>query len=81
MTDHVVVRFYAAAREVIGKSELEIAPSRLDAIITVLSAGVAQRVRVFSQCSFLIDGEICHDITREIRAGQIIDVLPPFAGG
>lgn len=36
---------------------------------------------VLARCSYLCDGIAVRDARGPLRAGQTIDVLPPFAGG
>ena len=36
---------------------------------------------VLNRCSYLCDGIAVRDETAALRAGDTIDVLPPFAGG
>lgn len=75
------VRFYAAARAAVGVAELEVAPDSAEKILRRISESNPQVARVFSHCSVLINGEICHDLSLHIAAGNEMDVLPPFAGG
>ena len=77
----VQVRLYAAARSAAGESEIMAPPETLKKILRDISIGNTQLERVFDQCSFLIDGVVCHDVNTEISAGSTVDVLPPFAGG
>lgn len=52
-------------------------------------AGVAHRLAernarlaaVLARCSYLCDGVAVRDTAMRVRTGQILDVLPPFAGG
>ncbi len=37
--------------------------------------------RVLPRCSYLLDEVAVHERSTRIRGGQILDVLPPFAGG
>ena len=36
---------------------------------------------VLRRCSFLLDEVAVHGTQTRVRTGQILDVLPPFAGG
>ena len=51
------------------------------ALVGTLAARGSELARVLRRCSFLCDGIAVRDDTAELTNGQIIDVLPPFAGG
>ena len=80
----VLVRFFAAARDAAGG---ETAHLTLPTASTV--ADLARELRgqnehlglVLQKCTFLVDGVAIRDRTTVLRAGQTVDVLPPFAGG
>jgi len=77
----VVVRYFAAAADAAGRLE-----ETLPAVETVgaLRALLVERygdamARVLASGSFLVDGVVSRDDSREL--GARVDVLPPFAGG
>ena len=82
------LRYWAAAREAAGTAQEEIRATTLG---RALSGAVAARgtageplARVLRRCSFLIDGAPVgtrDPETVEVRAGAVVEVLPPFAGG
>lgn len=80
----VTVRYFAAACAAAGvESEtLTVAP---DTTVADLINGIAGRnprlSTVLDRCSFLCDGMAVRDRTTPLRAGETLDVLPPFAGG
>lgn len=80
----VTVRFFAAARDAAGT---ETAILRLPAGATVADAhrelcGQSDKIAlVLQKCSYLADGVAVREPTTVLRAHQILDVLPPFAGG
>lgn len=76
-----MVRFYAAAREAAGVSEISVGSNSLREILRDISRDNYRLAQVLDRCSFLVDGTICHDLSMEIMPGCVIDVLPPFAGG
>lgn len=77
----VIVRFYAAARDAAGSTEMSVNPSSLTELLRGISQDNARLSQVLERCSFLVDGAICHDRSIEIHTGSTVDVLPPFAGG
>ena len=83
----ITVRYFAAARAAAG-AESETVAVRPGATIAELVDGLAGRntrlATVLGRCSYLCDGIAVRDDTatsRRLRAGETIDVLPPFAGG
>ena len=63
-------------------SPAEPSPATVDA---VLEAAIARHgptlATVLRRCSFLLDEVAVHGTETQVRSGQILDVLPPFAGG
>ncbi len=84
LTVTLTVRYFAAARAAAGaESEvLRVAPETTVAmLVDTLAARGSELARVLRRCSFLCDGIAVRDEATELFDGQIIDVLPPFAGG
>ncbi len=80
----VTVRYFAAARAAAGSDSEQLSlPS--GATVAELVDGLGGRnhelARVLARCSFLCDGVAVRDPAQPLRAGNTIDVLPPFAGG
>ncbi|OBB69949.1 MoaD/ThiS family protein [Mycobacterium sp. 852014-50255_SCH5639931] len=80
----VTVRYFAAARAAAGaESEtLVVRPGTTVAdLVGRLTVRGSRLADVLSRCSYLCDGVAVRDETAALRAGNTIDVLPPFAGG
>jgi len=88
----VTVRYFAAARAAAGVPEesLPVPVVGEDAraaasVATVLEAAIGRHgnalATVLRRCSYLVDEVAVHGTDTRVRAGQILDVLPPFAGG
>jgi molybdopterin synthase sulfur carrier subunit len=81
---HIVVRYFAAARDAAGSDAEQLAVAA-GATVGELVDSIGNRseklARVLSRCSFLCDSVAVRDLTQSLRAGNTIDVLPPFAGG
>ena len=80
----VTVRYFAAARAAAGaESEtLVVRPGTTVAgLVDRLAVRGTRLETVLSRCSYLCDGIAVRDETAALRAGDTIDVLPPFAGG
>lgn len=88
----VTVRYFAAARAAAGVTE-ESVPVPADAgagtgpqtsVGAVVATATERRpglARVLPRCSFLLDEIAVHGPDALVRPGQVLDVLPPFAGG
>jgi sulfur-carrier protein len=83
----ITIRYFAAARAAAG-AESETVTVRSGATVAELVDSLTGRntrlATVLSRCSYLCDGIAIRDDaanSRRLRAGETIDVLPPFAGG
>jgi molybdopterin converting factor small subunit len=80
----VTVRYFPAARAAAG-AETETVVLRPGTTVAELVERLATRgtrlATVLSRCSYLCDGIAVRDEARALRSGDMIDVLPPFAGG
>ncbi|MGR2752704.1 MoaD/ThiS family protein [Agromyces arachidis] len=79
----VAVRYFAAAAEAAGTDEERIEVAA-DATAGALRDLLVERygapmARVLEHGSFLVDGVVRRDPSA--RLGDLVDVLPPFAGG
>ncbi|MGY4710991.1 MoaD/ThiS family protein [Mycolicibacterium sp. CBM1] len=80
----ITVRFFAAARAAAGTetTELSVPPGATVAdAVNELSYQSDELARVLQRCSYLCDGIAVRNRAAELRSGQTLDVLPPFAGG
>ncbi|ASY28084.1 molybdopterin converting factor, small subunit [Candidatus Planktophila limnetica] len=76
-----IVNFYAAARAASGVSESQIDGSTLGEVIASASAQHPQLVAILPGCSFLVNGAAESNNDLKVGAGDVIDILPRFAGG
>ena len=82
----VTMRYWAAAKDAAGVAEQQVTADTLAAALAAASAaGGGGRLRaVLARCSFLIDGNpvgLRSAETVQLAEGNVIEVLPPFAGG
>ena len=80
----VTVRYFAAARAAAGtESEIVSVPANatIEDLLETLGRQRAELARVLQRCSFLCDGVAVRGSQNELKTNQIVDVLPPFAGG
>ncbi|QDG66428.1 MULTISPECIES: MoaD/ThiS family protein [unclassified Pseudarthrobacter] len=86
------VRYFAAARAAAGvEEELFVLPpgatvaDLLEAVLAVdraePAAGTPPLQRILSRSSFLLNEVAVRDRTTVLSPGDVVDVLPPFAGG
>jgi sulfur-carrier protein len=82
----VTMRYWAAARDAAGVAEQRLTAETLAAALAAAAgADIAGRLgAVFARSSFLIDGQPVGRRAAEsvqLSDGNVIEVLPPFAGG
>ena len=82
---HVTLRFFASARAATGVDELRLAlpanASISDALHQMTAAPGQPLGQVLSRCSFLVNAVSTTDRATRLSDGDVIDVMPPFAGG
>ena len=76
-----LVNFYAAARQAAGSSSLKIPAGTLGALSAQLSAMNGELAKLIPTCSFLINGLASKSNEQILVEGDVVDVLPQFAGG
>jgi molybdopterin converting factor small subunit len=74
------VRVFAAGAEACGTSELDVAAPTVAALREYLGSLGPHAARVIAQCAILRSGERLED-AEQLAPGDLVDVLPPFAGG
>lgn len=85
MMPTVRMRFFASARAATGLDELTVTLPEGATIAQVLSgldpAPGQPLDQVLARCSFLVNAVATTDRGTALGDGDVIDVLPPFAGG
>jgi len=82
--DTITVRYFAAARAAAGSDSEQLtvrSGATVGELVETLGGRGGELARVLGRCSFLCDGVAVRDQAQPLRAGDTIDVLPPFAGG
>ena len=82
----VTMRYWAAAKDAAGVSEQSVTADTLaEAVAAVTRSGDRAALRVvIARSSFLVDGAPVGRRAAEsvqLQDGNVIEVLPPFAGG
>lgn len=80
MTGMVRVRVFAGAAEAIGTQDIDIAAETVAQARAVLGAMGETAPRVIAQCAVLREGQRLDD-EATLNPHDVIDILPPFAGG
>ncbi|SEI96976.1 MoaD/ThiS family protein [Demequina mangrovi] len=75
-----MVRLFAAAAEAVGANELTTSTGSVASLREELAGRGAEAPRVIAQCALLRAGERLSD-EAALAPGDLVDVLPPFAGG
>lgn len=85
VAQHVTVRLFASARAATGVDELRLslpAEATISDALHQLTAAPGQPLgQVLSRCSFLVNAVSTTDRATRLSDGDVIDVMPPFAGG
>lgn len=76
----VDVHFFAAARAAAGCDQTTAQPGSLATVLAELSATYPDLAAVLPRCSYLHNEVAVHGEV-ELREGDRLDILPPFAGG
>lgn len=85
----VTVRFFAAARAASGCGERVVRvadPATVESALAEVRAELAESERaafdsVVARCSFLVNAVATREPEHPLVDGDVVDVLPPFAGG
>jgi len=77
----VTVRYFAAAKAATGVAEEVREAEEGTTVGALLDAWGAEPGRVFARCSFIVNGVATTQRDRVLADGDLVDVLPPFAGG
>ena len=75
------VRYFAAAAEAAGREQEQVDPGTVGQLRARLAEQHGEDLaRVLQRCSVLVNGARSED-DAEVAAGDVVDILPPFAGG
>ncbi|WP_144765676.1 MoaD/ThiS family protein [Curtobacterium sp. 9128] len=76
------IRFFAAARAAVGLDETHTDATTLDVALSTVTATDADRWAALQErCSYLVDGVSTRDRSTPLAGVELVDVMPPFAGG
>jgi molybdopterin converting factor small subunit len=75
-----VVRYFAAAQEATGRDTERRSEATLGDLRQAVSAAYPALGGILPRCAVLVGGSRVDDLTA-LGADDLVDVLPPFAGG
>lgn len=75
------LRFFAAAKAATGVSTIEISGDTVGQVLSQATTQFPKLGIVLPKCSFLLNEVSCSDFEVQISGQDVLDVLPPFAGG
>lgn len=75
------MRYWAGARAAAGRDDEVVEAATVADLRASVSARSQALASAVSVSSLLVDGLTCRDDALELRDGQVVEVLPPFAGG
>lgn len=76
----VTVRYWAGARAAAGRDDEIVTAGSAHELVASLSARTPALAPVLKLSSLLVDGLVVRDDVA-LADGQVVEVLPPFAGG
>lgn len=77
----VTVRFFAAAKSITKVDQVEIEAITVNQVLEKCVSRFPGLQNAFPKCSYLLNSQACQNLDTEVRPGDVLDVLPPFAGG
>lgn len=78
----VQVRYYGGAAAAAGTVAEQFEAANVTQLIRAMRARHPGRLpEVLEVASILVDGRAARDLSAELFADQMVDILPPFAGG
>ncbi|WP_027466072.1 MoaD/ThiS family protein [Curtobacterium sp. UNCCL17] len=79
------IRFFAAARAAVGVDSLTTTGPTIEAALGAIDAAdvvdPARWSALQERCSYLVDGVTTRDRATSLDGVEVVDVMPPFAGG
>ncbi|PYY62905.1 MoaD/ThiS family protein [Curtobacterium sp. MCPF17_003] len=76
------IRFFAAARAAVGVDSLTTTAPTIEAALGAIDAADPARWSGLQErCSYLVDGVTTRERATSLDGVEVVDVMPPFAGG
>ncbi|MDO5735640.1 MAG: MoaD/ThiS family protein [Propionibacteriaceae bacterium] len=78
----IQVRLFAAAADAAGVASEDVSSETLADLVRELQERHGEQfAAVLDRCSVLVDGRAVTDPAESLSDAQVVDILPPFAGG
>jgi len=75
------IRFFAAAKVATGQSKFEVSADSVEQALELAKAEFPALAAVLTKCSYLLNELSCKDLSTKLKPTDVLDVVPPFAGG
>ena len=75
------IRFFAAAKAASGCETFQTSAGNVRDAISEIEQQFPNLKTVLTKCSYLLNETACHDPSATLTDQDVVDVLPPFAGG
>lgn len=76
-----LVRFFAAAKAATKTSEIQVSGNDVGEVLANATQKFPELSSVLTKCSILLNEVSCFDLKAAVSDDDLVDVLPPFAGG
>ncbi|MEN9741177.1 MAG: hypothetical protein RIR66_133 [Actinomycetota bacterium] len=76
-----LVRFFAAAKAVTKTSEIQVSGDDVAEVLANATQKFPELSHVLPKCSILLNEVSCFDFKTAVGDSDLVDLLPPFAGG
>jgi len=77
----VTVRFFAAAKAATKTNEVKISANTVEQVLALTIEKFPDLDAVLPKCCYLLKGIACTDLSTKTNPTDLLDILPPFAGG
>ena len=77
----LTIRFFAAAKAATKVAQVEVSALTLGQALEIATQEFPDLIKVLPKCSYLVNGQATKEMSTPLNQGEVIDVLPPFAGG
>lgn len=81
MANLITIRFFAAAKAATNVSKFQVDARSLGEALDLAAKEFPNLRNAFPRCSYLVNGQATKDNSAPLNPDDVVDVLPPFAGG
>lgn len=77
----ITIRFFAAAKAATNVSQFEVDARSLGEALELATNEFPNLRNALPRCSYLVNGQATKENSAPLNEDDVVDVLPPFAGG